>query len=82
VRGRLTSGGGLKISSRPFSWRMTDWQECPVNKKKINKFVKMSQKFVNKIKLKTTQRNENIIINQQGDQKIKLSIKTSNIHDL
>jgi hypothetical protein len=42
----------------------------------------MSQMFLNKIKLKIIQGNQNIIINQQGDQKIKVSIKTSNIHDL
>jgi hypothetical protein len=42
----------------------------------------MLQKFVKKIKLKIIQENQNIIINEQGDQKIKVSIKTSNIHDL
>jgi hypothetical protein len=46
----------------------------------------MSQNFVSKIKLKTIQGNQNIIINQQGDKKKiifvnkkKLSIKNSNI---
>jgi hypothetical protein len=40
------------------------------------------KKLYKKIKVKIIQENQNIIIKQQGDQKIKLPIKILNIHDL